>query len=524
MADVPTEPAPAADAAGTMRSAARGSLLNLVGAVISALSTFGLTVVVTRGVDKESAGVFFSLTSLFVIASAVGQIGTDAGLVYFISRAKTLGRLSLISAYLKAALRPVVIFSIGIAIAMYAFAPQIAGWASPGHAESATSSLRALSPFVPFAGLTSVTLSTTRGLGTMRPYTLVEQILRPGLQVLLALIIVVSGVSLNLSWAWSVPYFVGSAIGLLFMRHYFKSRVGTKQSQENRTAEFWRFTIPRSMAQVIQIAMQRLDIVLVAALAGVSAAAVYTAATRFIVLGQLARNAVSMAIQPYIASATATTDRRNLGYLFKASTGWLILTTWPIYLVLLLGGPSLLSVFGRGYEGGAWVLVLLASAMMIAALCGDVDVLLVMSGRTMQSLVNSIVALVLIFGLDIMLIPKYGVLGAAVGWSVAIVGKNLVALVQVGVTCRVTPFGFSSIVAALAGALSFGLVFWGGRIVGGVGVLGLLVGLVAACLCYSICLWTFRKPLALDSLRVSGANRKKFLRREGTSFLSKHRS
>ena len=58
-------------------------------------------------------------------------------------------------------------------------------------------------------------------------------------------------------------------------------------------APFWRFTAPRALANVAQIALQRVDIVLVAALPGSAAAAIYAVAGRFVVLGQLANQAIS---------------------------------------------------------------------------------------------------------------------------------------------------------------------------------------------------------------------------------------
>ena len=63
-------------------------------------------------------------------------------------------------------------------------------------------------------------------------------------------------------------------------------------------AEFWKFSAPRAIASVAQVAMQRLDIVLVAAMAGVGQAAIYAAASRFLQLGQLGGGAISQAVQP----------------------------------------------------------------------------------------------------------------------------------------------------------------------------------------------------------------------------------
>lgn len=64
---------------------------------------------------------------------------------------------------------------------------------------------------------------------------------------------------------------------------------------------FWRFTAPRAFAQICQTAFQRADIVLVAALSSPREAAVYTAATRFIVISQLVTQAVQNVMQPAVS-------------------------------------------------------------------------------------------------------------------------------------------------------------------------------------------------------------------------------
>ena len=52
------------DASATPLSrVARGSVATLAGAAISAVVGFALTVVITRGLTKTEAGVFFSVTS-----------------------------------------------------------------------------------------------------------------------------------------------------------------------------------------------------------------------------------------------------------------------------------------------------------------------------------------------------------------------------------------------------------------------------------------------------------------------------
>ena len=88
-----------------LSSLARGSTANLVGAIVTAITTFAGTIVVTRGLSQANAGVFFSMTSLFLLATITGQLGTGTGLVYFLSRCRALNTPHLISGYVRAALR-----------------------------------------------------------------------------------------------------------------------------------------------------------------------------------------------------------------------------------------------------------------------------------------------------------------------------------------------------------------------------------------------------------------------------------
>src|SRR4029077_13616499 len=80
---------------------------------------------------------------------------------------------------------------------------------------------------------------------------------------------------------------------------------------------FWRFTAPRALASVAQIVIQRLDIVLVAFMRGPVEAAIYTAATRFLVVGQLANAAISMAAQPQMTHLFAVRDRQGANAVYQ---------------------------------------------------------------------------------------------------------------------------------------------------------------------------------------------------------------
>jgi O-antigen/teichoic acid export membrane protein len=263
--------------------------------------------------------------------------------------------------------------------------------------------------------------------------------------------------------------------------------------------EFWRFTGPRALASVAQLALQRVDVLLVAALGGLTAAAIYAVAGRFVVLIQFANQGISQSVQPRLAEALATGDRETANHLYQTATGWLVLVTWPINFLVILLAPVYLGLFGDAYPQGAEVVVVLACAMLVATGCGMVDMVLAMAGRTSWNLVNVLIALAVTIGLDVLLIPRYGALGAAIGLACAMVANNLLPLVQVGRVARLHPFGLGTLAAVGLSAACFGVIPGLVTAVAGAGPAGLALGVAAALPAYAAGVWLLRGPLALDA-------------------------
>lgn len=489
-----------AESRASMGRLARGSAANFLGAIISAVATFVVTLLITRGMAKADAGVFFSSTSLFLLAVSIGQLGTPTGLVYFLSRARTQGHPELLRPYLRAASRPVYVAAFLSGAVLVLLAPQIAEVTNPGHVDTATTYLRVLGVFIPFASIKTLSLSATRGMGTMRPTVLIEQIGRPLVQVVLVGIVIALQALQLLPYAWALSFVLGAAAARRFLMGKFEQAGPGVEPPRQVTREFWSFTGPRAIANVAQTAMQRFDIVLVGAIVGAGPAAVYTASTRFLVLGQLGNRAISMSAQPRIAEAIARGVRRDVNDIYRTSTAWLMLATWPIYLMFAFFGAQLMKVFGPGYSGGGSLLAVLAVAMLVATGSGMVDIVLNMAGRTSWNLVNVLVAFSVNLTLDLILIPRIGILGAALGWAAAIVSQNVLALVLLGFKEGLHPFGRATATVAVAALACFGLVPFLSLLVLGDGWAAVLVAGVLGSAVYAAILWRFRRRLHLKAL------------------------
>jgi O-antigen/teichoic acid export membrane protein len=422
-------------------------------------------------------------------------------MVYFLTRARALGRPELIRRYLRTALEPVVAVALAISVALFVLAPPLGRLTNSAHSGEATTYLRILALFVVPACAAAVLLAASRGMGTMRVNVLVEQIGRQLLQMALVAIAVTLPTHTAIGWGWGLPY-VGSLIAVaLWWRSVMRGtpRKGDEREAIGRT--FWRFTAPRTITTVAQQLIQRIDIVLVGALAGATQAAVFTASTRFVVAGQLGSFAVTLAIQPPLAAALARDDHRAAKDLFQTSAAWLAGITFPLYLTFCVSGRTLQHVFGSGYGGGGTILLLVTAGMLVGAACGDVDSALVMSGRTTWSLLNTIFALSVMVGLDVWLIPDHGAVGAGVGWGVAVAAKNLAGLAQVWILLGLHPFATSMFAMVGLTMACFLGVQAGVRALPMPEFLSLVLGFALAAACYLIGLWLLRRTLRLNEFR-----------------------
>ncbi|MGS2647880.1 lipopolysaccharide biosynthesis protein [Streptosporangium sp. G12] len=414
-----------------LRGAARGGVAGLAGAGAGAAAQFLTVVLVTRGVGQETAGLFFSGTALCLMVAAVLRLDAGNGLVYFIARSRSFGYRRACG-HVRAALVPVASLSLAAGAAV------ILTTSDPVP--------RVLAVALPAVACSGVVVGATRGFGSMRPTVLLDGVLQPVTQLLLVGAVVLAdrdSVPL-LAAAWALPYLPVLLLASIWLRR----RLPRTPCPPGTARDLWRHTWPRSLAAGIQAVFQRLDVVIVALLAGPAEAAVYTAATRFKIVGQLAGQGLAQATQPRLVRALAGGDLPRARELYQSATLWLVLLTWPVWLGYAALAPWLLgAVFGDGYTGGAPVAFVLAATMMLATACGMADVVLTSAGHTGSSLANLVAAVATAVALDLLLIPSMGSLGAALGWAGGTVVKNLLPLWRIHRLYGLRPFGTHSLTA-----------------------------------------------------------------------------
>ncbi len=498
--------APAADSTEQVSQMARSGGLSIAGAGVSAVAGIALAALITNGLSQTEAGTVFATTAVFLIATSFVQLGTEVGVVRWLPGLLVRSEPHHVRHVLRTALVPVLTAAALVATAGWVLARPLAGViASDASSDLVTTEIRVLAVALPLTAVYNVLLAATRGLRTMVPTVAVESLGRSVAQLVgVAAVQLLSLGAVAVVVAYSVPYALALVavvvwLGVL-MRRSPSAPSPVPGAAAAAVAGFWRFTGPRAIGTTSQMLLKRSDIVLVAALRSPREAALYAAASRFVAIGQLGVQALQQALSPQLAALFAGDDHDVARDVYRATTAWSMLLAWPSYLVCAVLAPELLRLFGSGYGEVAGVAIVLSLAMLVSTGCGAVDAVLLMSGHAWLSLSNSLLALAVNVGANLLLIPKLGVMGAGLAWALAILVRNLLPLYQVSRMYGISPVGRETATVAAAALTCFGAVPFAVRLLTST-ALPVVVALGLGAVAYLALVWRFRAPLRLGAFR-----------------------
>jgi O-antigen/teichoic acid export membrane protein len=147
--------------------------------------------------------------------------------------------------------------------------------------------------------------------------------------------------------------------------------------------------------------------------------AVYYATVKVLALVHFVYFAVKAGVAQQYAQLMHADGGAGLARFARTTVSW---TFWPslaMGIVLLLAGKPLLMLFGPGFDEGYTLLFLLVPGVLARAAVGPAESLLTMTGYQNVCAAIYSAALALNIGLNVLLIPQFGLWGAALGTAVA---------------------------------------------------------------------------------------------------------
>lgn len=451
---------------------------------------FLVAVILARSLGAGLFGIYTLGWTLLRAVGALATLGNEHGVLRF-AAPNWPGE--------KAAARRIALRGGAVAVAAGAAAGLglflAAGWlearvfALPGLARV----LRLVAVALPLLAGARVLAAGTRVSRDMRPSVWAEDVTQPAAHLLfLGLALAVGWGLLGAVGALVASYGVSLALAAWYLRRLLGG-AAPGDSPAVGVRELVAFSFPAALAGALGNYVLWVDRLILGAFRSAAEVGVYQVAMQLSAPFVVVVAALGAAIAPLIPAASAG-EAGRLGGPFRACTRWGLDACLALFLVVALAGSDLVLVlFGGEYHAAVAPLVVLAAARVAVAAAGPAGMVLILSGRQRRWLAITGGALAAGVLLQLALVPRFGMLGAAVATGTALVAMNGAALVAVWGELAVYPWDRG---------LAKGLLAAGAAAVAGVAVrlLGLPPGAPRLLLVTVACLAVFTAALLAQGL------------------------
>jgi len=195
--------------------------------------------------------------------------------------------------------------------------------------------------------------------------------------------------------------------------------------------DWLRTALPLLVVDGATIAMSRVDLLIVGLTLSAAQTGVYAAVARAASLVSFVLYAVNAVTAPRIAPLYRAGDRAGLQRLVTLATALSLSLALGMALGMIAFAGPLLHLFGAEFVRGREALIILTLGHFANAASGPVNELLHLTVHQRASSVIALGGVVLSVALNMALIPRWGIEGAAVGTALAMVAQNVTLYVFV---------------------------------------------------------------------------------------------
>lgn len=394
-----------------IRDIFKGAGVVYAGLILEILISFLAQLLAARYLNTADFGGITTGVALVNLGAILGTIGLDEGLIRHLPRKTADERTSLA----RAAFLIVVPFSltIGLLIALNAsfIAANILGDAS------VSTSIRIFGATIPFASVLMLSIGGIRGQEISRYRVYIENLLRPTLRFGLVIAAVAFGLGqAGFALAYAVPYAVGAGVAVLLLLRTFDTGIRSSSDDDVDAdyAEFIRYSLPMTVSRAASFVYRSADIFLLLYFLNAGAVGAYGvayAAGRLVGMFSMAFNFLGAPIASKIEAASGVDDMVTA---HQPALRWLVILSIPAMAPLVLfPEPFITGLYRPRYAPGAGALAVLALAFAIDNVFNALGNLLRGLGKARPLAFNGFLAAVMNVALNIVLIPRYGIVGAA---------------------------------------------------------------------------------------------------------------
>jgi O-antigen/teichoic acid export membrane protein len=420
----------------------RGFLGGAALKAVQALLTFAVAVLLARALGPEDYGVYTFALSLSFLLAVPSQMGLPTLMVREVARYHLKTEWGRLRGFLRWANVAVLAFS-----ALLVLVAVLVAMAFSGQAEkSELATFGWALALVPLAALGNLRGAALRGLRKVVLGQLPEKILRPALLLLLAGAVAAFG-TLSAPTAMALHALAAAlafAMGIVLLLRALPTEVRTA-TPAYQSRHWLGSILPLSVISGMQVINHQTDVVLLGLLSTSEELGVYRVAYQGSALVAFTLTIANTVIHPQITRLyhSGETDKlqRMITWSARAIFGF---SLPPAAIFVFYGEPVLVLAFGERYSEGYMALAILCIGQMATVALGPAASVLNMTGHERDTARAVALAAASNVILNLILIPTFGIEGAAVATGVSLSLANTLlyrhARKRLGINSSIRPF------------------------------------------------------------------------------------
>lgn len=314
---------------------------------------------------------------------------------------------------------------------------------------------------VPLYSLMMISSAIFTGFKRMDLIVYTQQLIRYLLILGIFVVLFLFGFGINAAkFAYPVGYFF-TAVFAMFVTQRLFSVVGKNLESTTNYRELLTFSWPLILVSLIWFIIDRVATLMLGYFKSEELVGIYNAALPLAQLIPAVLQSFTTIFMPIASSIISSGDFKELNKIFATTTKWILAFTLPLFLLIFAFSKFLIvNLFGAEFADAAPVMQILSVGFLIHAMVGPTTMTLNAMEKTRLNLFNTVAAFAANLGLHYFLIPKYGVIGAAIAAASALIILNFLTVIELFILYRILPFNKNYLKILLAGCLSTTIVYF----------------------------------------------------------------
>lgn len=452
-----------------LRFIVKTSVIVFITLILSKIFSYLYKIVIARNFGVEVYGLFSLALVIIGFLTTLSAWGLLEGLMRYVPFYRGKKEFEKIRYLINASFKVILVTSVVISALLFFFADIIS--LNIFHTSELSYYLRTLTIVIPLTLISSIYLNVIKSFEKIGTYALLNNFLQNGLKFLLLIILLSFGLGLN---ALLFSYILSFA-GLAIISYYFSNKLLTNLvfgkslkdiGKKKLFSSVLNYSWPLIFVGLIYSILYSIDTLFLGYFKSASDVGWYNAALTIVMLFYIIPELFIALFAPLMTRKFSEGKHKLIRDITKQVFKWIYLVNLPLLaIILIFPGVIINTFFGAGFLAAENPLRILAIGVFFSVFISFLISLLSAKGKSKLILKNFVGFTLMNIILDLILVPKYGMNGAAIATTIVWVLFYIVMIIQTKKIFGFYPYRWTLIKITLVTLLPICLLLYLDRLV-----------------------------------------------------------